>query len=353
MPDPERSITPSSADRRSVSRGREAFVRSPPSRSDLLPSYPPSQSSGRGGIGNMHRPSVDTASPTPPADEPLSPVRGREATVDPERAKSTGRGGMGNIRSGSRARSASQIPVPENYPQTASLVSDQAANIAEYEKYVVQQSEEAAKARARSSGRGGLGNIKSTSKSKSRSRSRVPHSPQVLSTGRGGVGNLQPGTNVDAELLAQLEEEERLRYAHEAGVHSTGRGGRANLTNLPSPPLEPVPPHAHEYEATGRGGAGNIRSRSASRGPGESGSRSRSASRGPSSSRDRGSSLARMLNKVGLHREREREAADDDSMLSPSGMTAVEEDVTASEGEGEGEGRRREPARGERAAVQE
>ncbi|KAH9896738.1 hypothetical protein C8Q73DRAFT_642931 [Cubamyces lactineus] len=296
MPDSERSVTPSSTDRRSVSRGREAF------------------SSGRGGIGNMHRPSVDTASPVRAnAGEPLSPVRGREATVDPERVKSTGRGGMGNIRSGSRARSASKVP--ENFPQTASLVSDQAANMAEYEKY-------------RSSGRGGLGNIKSQSKSKSRSRSRVA---QVLSTGRGGVGNLQPGMNIDAELLAQLEEDERLMYAHEGGIHSTGRGGRANLTSLPSPPLEATPAHTHDFEATGRGGVGNIRSRSASRGPG--GSRSRSASRGPSQSKDRGSSLARMLNKVGLHHSGSRgEGGDDDSAvvgLSPAGMTAVVEDGEA------------------------
>ena len=114
--------------------------------------------------------------------------------------------------------------------------------------------------------------------------------------------------------------------------HSTGRGGRANLTSLPSPPLEATPAHAHEYEATGRGGAGNIRSRSASRGPG--GSRSRSASRGPSQSKDRGSSLARMLNKVGLHHTGSRggEGADDDSAvvgLAPAGMTAVVEDGEA------------------------
>ncbi|KAI0777531.1 hypothetical protein BD413DRAFT_181579 [Trametes elegans] len=295
MAELERSTTASTD--RSVSRGREAF------------------SSGRGGIGNMHRPSVDTASPSRPVTgEPLSPVRGREATVDPERAKSTGRGGMGNIRSKSRARSSSKVS--EQYPQTASLVSDQAANVAEYEKYVLQQSEEAAKAGVRSSGRGGLGNIKSSSKS--RSRSRVP---QVLSTGRGGAGNLQPGANIDPEYLSQLEEEERLRYAHEGGIHSTGRGGRANLTSLPSPPPEPGSPHPQEFETTGRGGAGNIvRSRSASRGPDLDQSRSRSASRGPSSSRDRGSSLARMLNKVGIHHAHGEEDA------SPSGMTAVAED---------------------------
>ncbi|KAH9849645.1 hypothetical protein C2E23DRAFT_888126 [Lenzites betulinus] len=302
MPDSERSVTPTSPDRRSVSRGRDAF------------------SSGRGGAGNMHRPSIDTDSPSrPPTKEAMSPVRGREAAVDPERAKSTGRGGMGNIRSRSRARSAAKVP--ENLVQTASLVSDEAANMAAYEKYVIQQSVDAAKARARSSGRGGLGNIKSDSKSRSRSRA-----PQVLSTGRGGAGNLQPGTDADAELLAQLEEEERHRYAHEAGVHSTGRGGRANLTSLPSPPLEPASPHAHDYEATGRGGIGNIHSRSASRGPEQS--RSRSASRGPSGSKDRGSSLARMLNKVGLHSPGHHAPVGEDGMAAlaedgePSGIGA-------------------------------
>lgn len=94
----------------------------------------------------MHRPSIDTASPSRPTGEPMSPVRGREATVDPDRAIYTGRGGMGNIRSGSRARSASKVP--ENLPQTASLVSNQAADMAEYERYVIQQNEEAQKARA-------------------------------------------------------------------------------------------------------------------------------------------------------------------------------------------------------------
>ncbi len=78
------SDTASSIDRRSVSRGREAIVRVPGrlGRPSLTSS---SQSSGRGGIGNIRRPSIDTASPSRPAAEPLSPVRGREAAVDPER----------------------------------------------------------------------------------------------------------------------------------------------------------------------------------------------------------------------------------------------------------------------------
>ncbi|KAI0765106.1 hypothetical protein C8Q74DRAFT_1370960 [Fomes fomentarius] len=290
MPDDD-SVAPSSPDRRSVSRGREAF------------------SSGRGGIGNIRRPSLDAASPPRNAGEGVFPVRGREATVDPERiAGKTGRGGVGNIRSGSQARNAAAIT--ENHPQTASLVSEHAASIAEYERIVIAEAEQSP--RARSSGRGGLGNIKPDSKSRSRSRA-----PQIHSTGRGGAGNLQSGGNVDPELLAQLEEEDRLRYIRDQGLHSTGRGGSANITALHSPPPESPVSHPNGYETTGRGGVGNIvRSRSGSREP-EFG-RSRSASRQPSD--NRASSLARMLNKVGLHSPRE------DGEEGAHGISSVVED---------------------------
>lgn len=53
---------------------------------------------------------------------------------------------MGNIRSGSQARNIAVIP--ENHPQTASLVSDHAASVAEYERAVLERSEEAANTRA-------------------------------------------------------------------------------------------------------------------------------------------------------------------------------------------------------------
>lgn len=53
---------------------------------------------------------------------------------------------MGNIRSGSQARNISVIP--ENHPQTASLVSDHAASVAEYERAVLERGEQAANARA-------------------------------------------------------------------------------------------------------------------------------------------------------------------------------------------------------------
>ncbi|KAI0694475.1 hypothetical protein C8T65DRAFT_698959 [Cerioporus squamosus] len=78
---------------------------------------------GRGGTGNIHRRSIDTASPSRPAAALLSPVCERGATVDPERARTIGRGG-----------------------KTATLVSDHAASIAEYEQSVVQQSEQNARA---------------------------------------------------------------------------------------------------------------------------------------------------------------------------------------------------------------
>lgn len=49
--------------------------------------------------------------------------------------------------------------------------------------------------------------------------------------------------------------------------HSTGRGGLANLTGVHSPPPD-APAHIpQEWEYSGRGGAGNIRSRSSSRDP--------------------------------------------------------------------------------------
>lgn len=136
----------------------------------------------------------------------------------------------------------------------------------------------------RSSGRGGAGNI-------SRSRSRTPgkffgstpDSPRH-STGRGGAGNITggpDGESVDeAELYRAHHEHDGMCVAHPSSSklmsadrrptcrHSTGRGGRANLTDLHSPPPE-APPHQHaEFEAIGRGGAGNmVRSRSHSRDP--------------------------------------------------------------------------------------
>lgn len=50
---------------------------------------------------------------------------------------------MGNIRSRSRARANSKVT--EGHPQTASILSEAAANNAEYERNVIQASKDAAK----------------------------------------------------------------------------------------------------------------------------------------------------------------------------------------------------------------
>lgn len=227
--------------RQSVPRGREAF-----------------KSTGRGGAGNI-KPSPSN---TRDSEDNYSPLRGRELSVEGDRAKSVGRGGVGNIRSQSRARAASHVP--DGHPHTASILSENSAQTAAYERAVIEEANSRASG-VRSSGRGGVGNISS-----SRSRSRgpgffgAPDSPRH-STGRGGMGNIAPGLDGD-----YVDESDLYRAQHEhEGIHSTGRGGVANLTDLQSPPPEALPVHHHgEYEAIGRGGAGNIvRSRSHSRDP--------------------------------------------------------------------------------------
>ncbi|ETW84866.1 hypothetical protein HETIRDRAFT_241999, partial [Heterobasidion irregulare TC 32-1] len=213
---------------RSTSRGREF------------------SSSGRGGVGNFRQPSVsrgtvDRTSIDGPDD--FSPTRGRErnnAFNSTDKVVSVGRGGAGNIRSPSRARGED--------------LSD--------DRDRIRAIDESNENHAYSSGRGGLGNI---TVSKSRSRSRGPGNVLVHGTGRGGVGNIKRGEPVDVEIR-QVEDVERAAYPVSPGVHSTGRGGVANLTETTAPPIERVPPgpghphasHAHEFESTGRGGAGNI-----------------------------------------------------------------------------------------------
>jgi len=216
--------SPINPDRRSVSRGRDAF-----------------QSSGRGGIGNIRRSSQSRDAR--PADGPddFSPTRGREPLVHPDRIYSVGRGGAGNIRS------------PSQEPSKDVAEADHQARLVR---------EHAEATTMHSSGRGGAGNIISD-----RSRSRDP-AAGVHSTGRGGAGNIYAGTTTVREEA--LDEQERRLHAHHDGIHSTGRGGDANITATHEPTIESVSHHhLHgEFESTGRGGAGNIRSRSASRDPG-------------------------------------------------------------------------------------
>ncbi|THH05004.1 hypothetical protein EW146_g10018, partial [Bondarzewia mesenterica] len=228
--------SPSPQKDRSISRGREYI--SP---------------SGRGGVGNLRgssasRGPVDRASFDGPDD--FSSTRGRERdnAFEHDKIISVGRGGAGNLRSPSRPRG----------DETA--VDDRER---------IRTIEEAKEPAVYSSGRGGLGNIRRSSRSVSRDQ----HNPHVHSTGRGGAGNIKGGDAVDVEVRA-IDEEERAAHPHGPGIHSTGRGGIANLAEGTTPAVEhastgaehPHAHHVHEFESSGRGGAGNIHSRSRSRG---------------------------------------------------------------------------------------
>jgi len=188
-------------------------------------------------------------------------------------SQAIGRGGVGNILSTSVARATSQAP--DGATQTASIINEIAEENADYERHVIQTSEEAAK-NIHKSGRGGSGNI---TKSRSRSQGVGALADGIHSTGRGGKGNLYPGSPHDADEIELLDEADRAHVPHEEGIHSTGRGGLANITGIHSPPNE-VHPHVNgTFESMGRGGAGNIRSRSGSRNPSSPDSRDRSVSK--------------------------------------------------------------------------
>lgn len=183
---------------------------------------------------------------------------------------STGRGGTGNIRSPSRDATRGE---------TATVDSSPSPSRAEvrgrgYDRDRISEIDTAHDNGVYSTGRGGAGNITRLDPSKSRSRSRDVHT-----TGRGGQGNTYTGDSIENSILEQ-EESERAAHQHPPGVHSTGRGGVANLTPGEVPYIEvPVNPHGvdhphathkHEYEYSGRGGAGNIiADRSRSREPKE------------------------------------------------------------------------------------
>jgi len=205
-------------------RGREALI-----------------STGRGGAGNIMR--------SPSRD--IGPESRGHVNSDniAARALSTGRGGAGNIRSTSRdGRADSRI---------SSILPDQAT---EYEREVLQKYADA-RDEVHVTGRGGLGNI---SGSRSRSRSK---GPGLHSSGRGGAGNIMHGLG-DPEIAEILDDKERLKHVHADGIHSTGRGGIANVTTAHGPGIEKVQHLEAPFQSSGRGGAGNIRSRSASREPG-------------------------------------------------------------------------------------
>ncbi|KAF8915314.1 hypothetical protein CPB85DRAFT_422141 [Mucidula mucida] len=213
---------------RSVSRGREGREM---------------QSSGRGGLGNIRPTSLSRTREAGPDD--FSSTRGREPIPEVERKQvfSTGRGGAGNIRSPSRDVKESAGPDAR-------------------EREIVREYDRRESIEVHSSGRGGLGNM---SRSRSRGPGLNPTPPRLHSVGRGGAGNMKEGDGLNASLLD--ESERRARALLDGPVHSTGRGGLANMAQSPSPPIENPSHQQSEFESHGRGGAGNMRDRSQSRGP--------------------------------------------------------------------------------------
>ncbi|OBZ69146.1 hypothetical protein A0H81_10899 [Grifola frondosa] len=163
------------------------------------------RSSGRGGSGNIRKTSSDNDNAD--GEESHSPNHGREPNVNPGRAQTPGRQGIGNIVRASRIYSAFKLP--GHLPRTSSLVSKQAIWRAEYEKRVIEQSDEAAKMKARSSGRGGLGNISSRHRSgkPSKKRPRRPR-PQLRSRIR---AESFKGSSTDLE---EIVEEDRQEVPH-------------------------------------------------------------------------------------------------------------------------------------------
>ncbi|KAF8989133.1 hypothetical protein BDQ17DRAFT_1434668 [Cyathus striatus] len=234
-------------------------------------------SSGRGGLGNIRQASLSRdARPDGPDD--FSNSRGREPVIASSEGKifSTGRGGAGNIRSPSRD-SGTGLGSPSSRGRSAnpqqSSIREEEERMREREREVLSKAVERDGVALHSTGRGGLGNI-------TRSLSRDPSSPpspprqargslrsssrDVHEQGR-STGNMVFGeSNGDAE---ELDEAERRRVGDGGeGIHSTGRGGAANLTSVHNPGVEHVLYIPGERESTGRGGVGNIKSRSASRG---------------------------------------------------------------------------------------
>ncbi|KII83971.1 hypothetical protein PLICRDRAFT_433652 [Plicaturopsis crispa FD-325 SS-3] len=153
------------SDRASLVSATTTLVAQPRGREALPKVRATFQSSGRGGAGNIH------ASTSPQESDATVPNRGREAqpsanaitiSDSPPRIVSTGRGGTGNIRRPSREAQEARL---------GSLPTVPSSDVAEFERRVLERNEEA-KSAAHSTGRGGVGNISSKSRSRSKSKLR-------------------------------------------------------------------------------------------------------------------------------------------------------------------------------------
>lgn len=152
VPVATRSLSSLSLDTRSI----HSYASSESSSSSTAGRTRQFRSSGRGGSGNIRRKSDASQNPSEPdasvPDTPVSPV-GREPALPIKKAVSVGRGGAGNVHASWRDQ------VHEGLTQTASILSDHAASVAEYEKAVIRKRMEERRVAAISSGRGGSGNI--------------------------------------------------------------------------------------------------------------------------------------------------------------------------------------------------
>ena len=201
---------------RSLSRGRDVFVRVPLAPS-CLTSHSSQQSSGRGGAGNIRRASASRdARPDGPDD--FSTTRGREPRLahpsEVDKIISTGRGGAGNIRSPSRdARSNAASDAAEEQIIISHVAAEQNAAVRAISSSLIIIPNHTMQ---HSTGRGGIGNIRGGSRSRSRARDgSIPpgsgaHTP-LHSSGRGGAGNIFSG---HTPSVAEADEKDAASHIH-------------------------------------------------------------------------------------------------------------------------------------------
>ncbi|KAI6153095.1 hypothetical protein BKA82DRAFT_1008262 [Pisolithus tinctorius] len=145
----------------------------------------PFMSSGRGGSGNIRRPSVGRSSQ--PSMDASDAISLREKEGSSSRFVSVGRGGSGNI----------QPPSPDlaDHPLTAAILSEHRETENRYEQQIRKHHAESKV--VASSGRGGMGNISNSRRSKSR--------PPCSTSGRKGLRQSSEHTGIDALHLINSE----------------------------------------------------------------------------------------------------------------------------------------------------
>ncbi|TFY63294.1 hypothetical protein EVG20_g6378 [Dentipellis fragilis] len=237
-------------------------------------------------VTNTAHPCSTIMSGTVSPKSPVSPPRGDRSMSNDREFQSSGRGGAGNIRrDGSavrhtpdgpddfssdflRPRRRRQHPLALTRAPRPNLRRRRGARTG------TRSHQGRLKRRAPASNNPPVAAARATSRAPTRgpTPARRSTAPDVAAR-----GNIKPGDAIQADILELRDEEWASAHMPHVGLHSTGRGGAANITPDVPPPVD-SPPHAgtpahlaqhhtHEFESSGRGGAGNIvHSRSASRG---------------------------------------------------------------------------------------